>query len=350
VKETNEIYTQMKEELERKTGVVLADGGDMALRLNAVASELSTLWAQVDWTKDQSFPQTASGEYLNLHAYARGLERTSGASATGSIRFETDAVRSEDISVALGTVCLNAAGAEFVTTESALIRAGELFCIAPAAARAAGKAGNIPANSVIFMALAPVGVLRCYNPEAFSGGTDIESDDALRVRILGSYASLPNGSNKAFYESEARNTDGVAAVRVLPRERGLGTVDIIISSSAGVPSQTLLDTVKSKFEAQREICVDVEVSAPSSVTVPVSVAVSVEDGYTFSSVSAAVRTALSGYFSGELLGKDVLRARLGYVIFGVEGVKNYSILLPAADIPITDSQLPVAGTITVTEG
>jgi len=247
-------------------------------------------------------------------------------------------------------VCLTAAGAEFVTTESTLIRAGELFALAPATARAAGGGGNVPANSIIFMALAPVGVLRCYNPEAFSGGMDIETDEAIRARILGSYASLPNGSNKAFYESEALNIDGVAAVRVLPRERGLGTVDIIISSSAGIPSQTLLEAVKSKFEAQREICVDVEVSAPSSVMVPVSIAVSVEDGYTFSSVSADVRTALSAYFSGTLLGKDVLRARLGYVIFGVEGVKNYSISLPAADISIADSQLPVAGTITVTEG
>lgn len=148
MKETSEIFSEMKEELERKTGVSLNSGGDMALRLYAVAAELSTLWAQVEWTKKQSFPLTASGDFLGLHAKARELERTSSVSATGSIRFETDAARSKDISVASGTVCLNAGGMEFVTTEATIIKAGELSCIAPAICRTAGKTGNVPARSV----------------------------------------------------------------------------------------------------------------------------------------------------------------------------------------------------------
>ena len=340
----------MKEELERKTGVSLSGGGDMALRLHAVAAELSSLWAQVEWTKNQSFPQTASGENLDLHAYARGLERTACVAATGIVRFETNEVRSEDIMIASGTVCLNAAGVEFATLSPSTIKAGELFCLAPAAAKTAGKAGNVPANSVIFMSLAPIGVVKCYNPEAFSGGADIEDDESLRGRVLASYANLPNGSNKAYYESEALNTDGVAAVCVLPKARGLGTVDIIIASFSGIPSAALVSAVKSKFEAQREICVDVAVEAPTTVTVPVSVAVAVEDGYTFNSVAAKVKTALEEHFCGSLLGKSVLRAKLGYVIFGIKGVKNYAISLPANDVSILASQLPVAGVITVTEG
>ena len=147
MKETSEIYGQMKDELERNTGVSLASGGDMALRLYAVATELESLWAQVEWTKNQCFPQTATGELLDLHAKARALERTSSVSATGVIRFETDEARSENISVPLGTVCLNAGGLEFATTEVAAIKAGELFCLAPAVCKTAGRAGNVPAQS-----------------------------------------------------------------------------------------------------------------------------------------------------------------------------------------------------------
>lgn len=348
MKETSEIYAEMKEELERKTGVSLNSGGDMALRLNAVAAELSTLWAQVEWTKNQCFPQTASGELLDLHAKARELERTSSISATGSIRFETDTARNENISVAAGTVCLNAGGLEFVTKAEAVIKSGELYCLAPAVCRSCGKAGNVPAQSVVFMALAPVGVIRCFNPEAFSGGADAETDEQLRARILASFASLPNGSNKAFYEAETLNTDGVAAVSVLPRNRGLGTVDIIVSSTSGVPSEALLTSVKNKFAKQREICVDVAVSAPVTVTVPVTVAISVDDGYVYDTVAANVVSVLGQYFNGTLLGKDVLLARLGNVVFGVEGVSNYSISLPTADITIADNQLPIAGTISLT--
>lgn len=348
MKETSVIYSEMKEELERKTGVNLSDGGDMALRLYAVAAELETLWAQVQWTLNQCFPQTASGTYLELHAKARQLQRGSGSSAEGYLRFEIDELRGESITISSGTVCLNAGGLEFITTDTAVIEAGALFCLAPAVCKSSGACGNVPARSVIFMALAPVGVAKCYNPQAFSGGADLESDELLRARVIESFGSLPNGSNKAFYVTEALNTEGVGAVCVLPKNRGLGTVDIIISSVDGLPSSSLINSVRSKFEDMREICVDVEVSAPTAVTVPVSVAIETEDGTDYETVAGNVSAALTRYFSGKLLGKDVLLAKLGYVVFGVSGVSNYSILLPAADIAVSADELPVAGTITVT--
>ncbi len=190
--------------------------------------------------------------------------------------------------------------------------------------------------------------LETFRPEAFSGGADEETDELLRERILASYASLPNGSNKAFYEAESLNTDGVAAVCVLPRNRGVGTVDIVVSSATGEPSSALLASVIDKFATQREICVDVAVSAPTTVAVPVSVAIAIDDGYAYETVAATVASALRQYFNGTLLGKDVLLAKVGNVVFGVEGVSNYSISLPAADITIADNQLPVAGAISVT--
>ena len=66
--------------------------------------------------------------------------------------------------------------------------------------------------------------------------------------------------------------------------------------------------------------------------------------------AAAVTAALDRYFSGELLGKSVLRAKLGSVIYGVEGVENYTLTAPAADVAISAGQLPVKGTVTVTNG
>ena len=42
LKETEEIYEEMKNELERRSGAVLSSGGEMSLRLHAVAAELST--------------------------------------------------------------------------------------------------------------------------------------------------------------------------------------------------------------------------------------------------------------------------------------------------------------------
>jgi uncharacterized phage protein gp47/JayE len=45
----------------------------------------------------------------------------------------------------------------------------------------------------------------------------------------------------------------------------------------------------------------------------------------------------------------VLLAKLGSVIYSVEGVKNYVFSAPAADVAVTGAQLPVLGALTVTE-
>ena len=58
---------------------------------------------------------------------------------------------------------------------------------------------------------------------------------------------------------------------------------------------------------------------------------------------------LRAQFDGRLLGRDVLRAALGAVIYGVDGVANYSIAVPAADVAAAADELPVLGTLTVTE-
>lgn len=348
MKETDEIYEEMKEELERRTGTVLSSGGEMALRLYAVAAELSSLWAQVDWTRNQGFPQTASGETLDLHAAARGLSRAAAVAAAGTLRFSLEAARNDSVSVPAGIVCLNVAGLEFVTQAEGVIKAGTLFCEVAAKAKQAGSAGNVPAGSVTFFSLAPVGVAKCGNPKAFTGGAGEENDEALRARVLASYASLPNGSNRAYYEAAALDTKGVGAVSVQPRARGIGTVDVVVASPAGVPGNEVLRDVKAKFEKQREICVDVAVSAPTTVEVPVSTAISVEDGLDFDTVATRVKNAIEQFFDGKRLGKSVLLAKLGSLIFSVDGVANYAISKPAADVAVAYNELPVAGTVTVT--
>ena len=58
---------------------------------------------------------------------------------------------------------------------------------------------------------------------------------------------------------------------------------------------------------------------------------------------------LRSWFNGGLLGQDVLRARLGAVIFGVEGVANYDLTAPAADVAVEQDELPRLGSLSVTE-
>lgn len=75
MKTAEEIYRSMLAVYEEKTGFAMHDASDLAVRLYAAAAELESLYAYSDWALTQSFPQTASGEYLDYHGTLRGLSR-----------------------------------------------------------------------------------------------------------------------------------------------------------------------------------------------------------------------------------------------------------------------------------
>lgn len=349
IKTTDEIYQEMRTALVKATGLALSDSGDMALRLQTAAAQLYALWVQADWLNRQCFPQTADGICLERHAQVRGLERISPAYAQGSILFRLESAGDADLAIDEGTVCLTAAGAEFLTTQAGTIPAGELSCLVPAQARDPGSAGNVPAGTILFMAEIPVGVAGCENPESFSGGREAETDEALRRRVLSTYQTLPNGANAAFYQALALSVDGVAKALVFPKARGLGTVDLLVSAQNGIPDEALLAQITDAVNAQREICVDVQILAPEAVPVTAALELKIREGYDYESTALAVRQALEGWFTGHRLGTDVLLAELGSLVFAVEGVCNYRFTAPTEDITIAETQLPTLEALEITQ-
>ena len=166
--------------------------------------------------------------------------------------------------------------------------------------------------------------------------------------MLDTFRRMPNGANAAFYEQEALSFPEVAAVSVVPRPRGVGTVDVVIATASGLPDSGLLEAVEAHLEARREIAVDLQVKAPSVRQIDVSVSVAAEAGADADGVQDAVESAIQTWFDGKLLGQNVLRARLGDIVYGVEGVANYAITAPAADVAVDVDELPRLGALTVT--
>lgn len=347
MKTLDELYGQMMKDFTARTGLEASATGDLAVRLYAVAAEIYSLYVQADWMVRQCFPQSAAGEYLERHAALRGLTRRPAARAQGSIRFSADTAPAANLTIPKGTVCLTAGAVRFETLEQGFIRPGQTAVEVAAQAVEPGAAGNGAEGSVLTMAVAPVGVSRCANPQAFVGGVDQEEDEALRERVLETFRRLPNGANAAFYQQGALTFSQVAAASVIPRSRGIGTVDVVIATQEGTPGQELLDQVQSYFEQRREIAVDVKVKGPRTQTVNMIGKVQAAQASRQAAVEAAVKQALVSYFNGGLLGKNLLRAELGRVIYEVDGVENYQLTAPATDLVMAADQLPVLGTLTI---
>ena len=140
--------------------------------------------------------------------------------------------------------------------------------------------------------------------------------------------------------------EDVAAAVAIPKRRGVGTVDVVVTSRSGVPEQALLTEIGRKMEENREIAVDVAVMGPETVPVDVTVRVTAQE---FEKVSEQVKQAVREWFSGGLLGEHVLRAKLGNLIYAVDGVENYTLVLPEQDVAVERGQLPVLRGLSVEE-
>lgn len=349
MKTTDEIYGELLAAFAQRAGFTPEADCDLAVRLYAAAAELQALGVQADWVLDQSFPQTAQGIYLDYHAQMRGITRTAATHAAGTIRFSVQNAPASDLIIASGTVCMTADEVRFQTTEEAVLAAGELTADVMAEALEPGRSGNAAAGAIRILTACPVGITGCTNPAPFTGGSDQEDDESLRGRILESYQRLPNGANAAWYEQTAMSHSGVAAAKAVGKARGIGTVDVYIATEAGLPGAELLQEVQADLQERREIAVDVDVLAPEAEEVDITAELAVREEAEFSAVKSAVEQALTGFFSGRRLGKAVLLAELGDLIYHVDGVENYRLLAPSADLAADVTALPVLGELAVTE-
>lgn len=349
MKEVDELYGKMLAVFEEKTGFTMDDTADLAVRLYAAAAQIQTLYAYSDWAVNQSFPQTATGEYLDYHAALRGITRKAGTKARGSLRFRLDAAREDDLTVKCGTVCATAGLVRFVTTADGIIAAGELYADIPAEAESVGTSGNAGAETIAVMTRAPEGVSGVLNPKAFTGGSGAETDEELRARVLDSFIRLPNGANAAFYELRALSHAGVEAAVVIPRMNGIGTVGVVIAAPEGVPSEELLQQVQDDLDAVREIAVDVTVLAPEVQAVGVTAQLLPKTGVSFETAKAAAEKAVRALFTGALLGKSLYRAAISNAIFETGTVQNVKLLQPETDIDGTERTLCRLGEVTITE-
>ena len=141
----------------------------------------------------------------------------------------------------------------------------------------------------------------------------------------------------------------MVAAQVVPRSRGVGTVDVVAATQAGVPDEKLLKSIREHIQDMREIAVDVQVLAPTTVTVDVAITVEAAEGadgeYAVDQSEAAVR----GWFTGERLGQSVRLAELTALVFRLPGIANCTITSPAADVAVSGTQLPVLGALSVTQ-
>lgn len=336
----NQILEDMKEDFRTLSGVNPDDASDIGIRLRVLAGQLFALYSKCDWLLRQSFPQTASGEYLDLHAQHRAVERKSAYNAVGEITFYREAESPSDISIPIGTICSTKGdnAKRFITTENAVLPTGEKSVTVKAQSEKVGKEYNAAANTVTVMVTAPQGIINATNEKEFSGGCDVESDESLRERLKDTYSDISNGANAAFYREIALRHTEIGDANILPRARGRGTVDVVVFSSSNTsPTQQVIDEVTQMLNESREVGTDIKVYSAQEIYLQIKIKVLAGVGYLTDEVIERTKSTVSEFIKNIGIGKTLYLKDLYTVLQNVEGVENYKVLTPQNDYNVPSS-------------
>ena len=346
------VLGRMKEKFQELSGFSADDASDIGIRLKVLAGEVFSLWNGLEWLKRQAFPTTATGEFLEEHAVQRGLSRKDAVCSEGMLTFSRETPLGYDVLIPKGTVCATAGeeSVEYVTLADALLAAGTLSATTGAKSREGGARSNVAAGKISVMVSAPSGIETVTNLSAFTGGTEQETDEELRERLLQSYAMISNGTNAEFYRECALKHGGVYSVGVKPRVNGAGSVGVYLAGKGTVPAEGVVQEVKAELDALREINVDVKVAPVTLVDYSVSLYLEPTETTTFAAAKEAATQAILDYIGGLSAGETVYLARIGKAVLETGMVKNYQFNSSVSqDMEVEISELAVAKTISILE-
>ena len=325
-----EILNRMVEKYEELSGFCINPESDIMIRLKVLAGEVYNSSCACEFLKRQMFLITASGEYLEKHALTRGLYRKLAVKSQGEVTFSRSVPTNTDVVIPKGTV-VSTAGPQirqFTTLETATITKNTGSVTVKAEAVEGGASYNVIKDTISVLVTPPAGVTGVTNQMAFSGGSDEESDEELRGRVIYSYRDISNGTNAVYYKRLAESVEGVYSASVVSRARGAGTIDVYVwgkGESASLTKENI-EKIQKLIDENRELNVDVLVLRASRLKVSFTFNLCVEDGYSFDEVSAVITQKLTEYIDSLGVGKPALLCEMGEVIFHTQGVKNYEFL------------------------
>lgn len=318
-------------------------------------------YGYLDYIALQSVPFTAKDEYLEAWAALKRVYRKPAAQATGSAIFNG----APGTEVATGTPLVRGDGVEYRTTSDGVVGAdGSVTVTAIANADPNGEVGangNCRAGTIFTLGTAIAGIQSNGVASLFAGGADVESDDALRSRMLFAYQNPPQGGSDPDYIIWSGEVPGVTRSWVARNGFGAGTVVIYVmfdnseAQHGGFPQGS--DGVSSKEDrglvatGDQLIVADYlyevqPVTALVYVCSPIPHAVDFSImGIPIASQDSVIQAIKDIFFAYGAPGGRVPISYIWSAISSVSGVSDFVIQSPVGDIICPTGHLPVIGEI-----
>jgi uncharacterized phage protein gp47/JayE len=321
----------------------------------AMADVLGIVWAgavhmlhgHLEWIAKQLFADTAERESVLRQASLYSIWPTAATFASGNVTATgtNGSVIPEETILLLDDVT-------YRVTADATIAAG--VATVAVAAVLAGSAGNLAEGGTLTFESPIAGVdaaVTVVGDDGISGGFEQEKTEGTRDRLILRLREPPAGGADQDYEAWALAVAGVTRAWVYPHENGLGTVVVrfVLDEEEDIfPDGAAVAAVQAELVAERPITAEVTAAAPT----PAEVDFDLEVVPNTSTVRAAVTAELADLLyresePGDGAGRGAVKLSRMVTAIGVaEGVEDYTLVSPPADVVPAVGQLLVLGTVT----
>lgn len=308
--------------------------------LAATAYILADTYFGLDNYLNLIFPDTSAGEFLDRFALAFNITRKA---ATKAVRIGVF-----DKQIPIGSRFSSAGESSLVFTATGLIETDGTSAIYYLECETAGKEGN-----EYFGNLIPVeyisGLTSAVLTEVKVPGTDEETDELLRDRLLAKIRRPSTSGNANDYYNWTMSCDGVGAAKIFPLADGPGTVKIVIADedkkAADAP---IIAQVLGHINTMRPIGAAISVVSAVEKTVNISATVKLS-GANLGNVQNTFRAAVEEYLQINAFDVTYISlARVGNILMETAGVDDYTDLKlngMAGNISLKDEEIAVIGTV-----
>lgn len=197
------------------------------------------------------FVKTAKEKWLQLHAWAIGLDFKQATKAEGVIQFTKESDITE-LTIKAGTVVqterINDVIFRLIVTTDTAIPKGVLSALVPVVAENAGADYNLAAGYYSILPESIAGIRSVENKDDWltTPGSDRETNEELRERYRTQFSSVGQHHIDSVYKGMIAQVAGLSVDRIYFKHdapRGPGTANAYLLLDTGVISQPFIDKV-----------------------------------------------------------------------------------------------------------
>jgi len=313
------------------------EGSFLYTAAGPVGIEHEQIYASLDHVLSEAFIPSASMEYLQHFGEVYGITPHKATPAVWAA-----VVSPAAMSTRIGER-FNCGDMNLVVTGQQSEGVWELTC------ETAGAEGNT-LNADLVPISYIYGLESIYLSELLTAGSDDETADEYRARLLFHVQKPVASGNANSYIEWATSVDGVGAAKVFPLWAGNGTVKVVITDSdkRAAPA-ALVREVFEYIEEERPIGATVTVTSGTELPINVSAVLTLKSGYVASVVNEAFARRLTEYLEATAYTIDYLPISVvGCILLNTDGVEDYADLRindGTENIDLSAEQIAVIGTI-----